>query len=306
VKHGINLSPGPVTLGQHLEHIAHHEAVGLDTVWSGQLFGPDLLTLYAMAGATTSRIALGTSVIPTPSRHPLVLASQALTTQAATGGRLLLGVGSSHKALVEGVLGADYDRPAAYLREYLTVLPALLRSERIVHTGERLHVDTTGAFGRAGVPQAEAPPVYVGTMFPRSLAVAGELADGIVTWLVGPRTLAEVVIPIATEAAAAAGRPRPRFVAGIPITVCAAGEAEDHLALVDRRLRGFTALPVYEQVLARERAAGPADLAAVGDEATVEARLQAFAEAGVDEVYGMCFGDEQALLRTAATLGGLS
>ncbi|MCK9877081.1 TIGR03564 family F420-dependent LLM class oxidoreductase [Frankia sp. Ag45/Mut15] len=306
MRFGMSLAGGERSLSAYLDQIVHHEEAGLDSVWCGQLFGVDALTIFALAGARTTRISFGTSILPTYVRHPLLLASQALTTQAATDGRLVVGIGSSHRALVEDVLGIDYQRPAAYLREYLTVLPPLLRGERLTHTGELIRVDTTGQFGRANVVGADAPPVYVGTMFPLSLKVAGQLADGVITWLVGPNTLADEVIPLVRTAAAEAGRPRPRVVAGIPMAVCASGDAERHAELVNKRLRRFVALPVYERVLARENATGPADLAAIGDEETVAARLRLFADAGVDEVYGVCFGDDDTLLRTAEFLGGLS
>ena len=306
MRYGMALGSAPKPLSAYVETIEHYEAMGLDSVWSAQLFGADALTVFALAGATTTRIQLGTAVIPTYSRHPLVLASQALTTQAATNNRLVLGVGSSHRALVEGVLGADYERPAAYLREYLSVLPRLLRGERFDSEGERLHVDTTSVFGRAGVVGAEAPPVYVGTMFPISLRIAGELADGVITWLVGPTTLTEEVIPRLRDAAAAAGRPQLRVVAGIPITLCTKADTQYHTDLVNSRLDSFVSLPVYQKVLTREHATCPADLAAIGDEEAVVARLQTFADTGIDEVYGVCFGDDETLLRTAELLGSLA
>lgn len=301
----MSLAGGSRPLSAYVEQIVHHEEAGLDSVWCGQLFGVDALTVFAVAGAQTTRISFGTAVIPTYSRHPLILASQALTTQAATNNRLLLGVGSSHRGLVEDVLGLDYERPAAYLREYVSVLPRLLRGERFTHHGERLHVDTAGPFGRARVKGAEAPPVYVGTMFPLSLRVAGEFADGVVTWLVGPNTLIGEVIPTIRAAAAEAGRPQPRVVAGIPLAVCASTDVARQADLVNLKLGDFVSLPIYGRVLERERAAEPADLGAIGDEKTVAARLQAFADAGVDEVHGVCFADDATLLRTAEFLGKL-
>jgi F420-dependent oxidoreductase-like protein len=306
VKFGMSLGGGSRPLSAYVEQIVHHEQAGLDSVWSGQLFGIDALTVFAVAGAQTTRISLGTAVIPTYSRHPLILASQALTTQAATGNRLLLGVGSSHRGLVADVLGLDYERPAAYLREYVSVLPRLLRGERFNYHGERLHVDTAGPFGRARVKGADAPPVYVGTMFPLSLRTAGEFADGVVTWLVGPNTLVSEVIPTIREAAVKAGRLQPRVVAGIPIAVCASTDVAHQASLVNQKIGAFVAMPVYQRVLERENATEPADLGAIGDEQTVAARLQAFADAGADEVHGVCFGDDETLFRTAEFLGALA
>jgi F420-dependent oxidoreductase-like protein len=307
MRYGMSLGGGARSFPSGLESISILESAGLDSAWCGQLFGVDALTLYAVAGTRTSRIMLGTSVIPTYSRHPLVLASQALTTQAATGGRLILGLGSSHRALVEGALGLNYERPAAYLREYLEVLGRLLGGERFEYHGQFLHIDTTTVFGPAGVSGADAPPVYVGTMFPLSLRVAGELADGIITWLVSPRTLTDQVIPTLYTAADDAGRPRPKVISGIPIAVCAAADAEKHVELVNRRLGGFMTLPVYAKVLAREQdVPRPGELAAIGDEETVATRIREHIDAGVDELYGICFGDDVTFRRTAALLGELA
>jgi F420-dependent oxidoreductase-like protein len=306
MRYGMSLRSSTRELSGYTDRIEVYENAGLDSVWCAQLFGVDALTLFAIAGARTSRIRMGTAVIPTYSRHPLVLASQALTVQAATGNRLLLGIGSSHRALVADVLGADYDRPAAYLREYLTVLPPLLRGERVDFDGERLHADSTSRFGRAGGIGSDAPPVYVGTMFPISLRIAGRLADGIVTWLVGTRTLADLAIPTLLGAAEEADRPRPRVVASIPIAVCATAEIGAHREAVDRQLETFVSLPVYQQVLEREGASQPSDLAAIGDEQAVAHHLARFAEIGVDEIFGVCFGNDATLHRTAEFLGRLA
>jgi len=306
MRYGMSLRSSTRELSGYLDMIQRYEEYGLDSAWCAQLFGLDALTLFALAGATTSRIRMGTAVIPTYSRHPLVLASHALTTQAATGNRLLLGIGSSHEALVKGVLGADYSRPAAYLREYLTVLPGLLRGERLEYDGERLHVDSTSRFGRAGGLGSEAPPVYVGTMFPISLRITGQLADGLVTWLCGPQTFTDVVLPNLHDAATEAGRDRPRVVASIPMALCAAADVDGQRDQVDRQLETFVSLPVYQQVLEREGASGPSGLAAIGDEETIAARIAEFADAGVDEISGVCFGDDATLHRTAEFLGRLA
>ena len=186
------------------------------------------------------------------------------------------------------------------------MLRRAIDGERFEHHGEFLDVDTTTDFGRARVVDAPAPTVLVGTMFPLSLKVAGALADGVVTWLVGLRTLTDVIAPISSEAATAAGRPRPEVIAGIPMAVCAAGEVAAQNELVNRTLERFTKLPVYESVLEREHATCPADLALIGDEETVAARLAEFAEAGIDEVHGVCFGDPATFERTAALLGTLA
>ena len=298
---------GESRLSSFLERVAQFEEAGLDTAWCSQLFGIDALTMFAVAGTMTSRIRFGTAVIPTRSRHPLVLASQALTTSAATDGRLVLGIGSSHRDLVEGVLGQSYERPAAHLREYVGVLRRLLDGERFEHHGDFIDVDTTTNFGRAHVVDGAPPQLLVGTMFPLSLKVAGALADGVVTWLVGPRTLTEVIVPITNDAAAAAGRARPEIISGIPMAVCPRRVTSPSRTTSSTvASSGSRASRSTKSVLQREKAACPAELALVGDEETVAARLAEFAAAGIDEVHGVCFGDRTTFDRTATLLGALA
>ena len=104
--------PGDTTgVNGLVEKAAQAEAAGFASAWLPQVFAIDALTMFAMAGSQTSRIELGTAVVPTYPRHPTALACQALTTQAATNGRLALGIGLSHKFVIEDVLGLDYSRP---------------------------------------------------------------------------------------------------------------------------------------------------------------------------------------------------
>jgi F420-dependent oxidoreductase-like protein len=280
------------------------EQVGLDAVWMGQLFGVDTLTVFALAGQTTSRISMGTAVIPTYSRHPLVLASQALTAQAATTNRIVLGIGSSHRLLVEDTMGLTYDRPARHLREYLQVLRPALDGEPIDHSGEFLRV-TTGGFGRTGVPGAARVPVMVGTFSPRSLRVAAAHADGVMTWLAGPRVLGTEVRTTIDEAAAAAGRPRPHLVAGLPVAVTEDRERE--LARIEASLAPYVEFPAYADVFRRERISSLRDLAIVGTADEVEDRLGALEELGLSEFYGACASDDaRTIENTVATLATLA
>jgi F420-dependent oxidoreductase-like protein len=247
MRFGLSIGIGKPTAPQQLvQRIGELEAVGLDACWMGQLFGVDTLTLYALAGSQTETIELGTAVIPIYARHPLVLASQALTTQAVTGNRLVLGLGSSHAALIRDTMGLEYARPAAYLREYLTVLRPALDGEAVEHRGELLRV-TTGALGRTGVSGACRVPVVVGTFSPHSLRVAGELADGVMTWLAGPNVIREQVVPAVADAAAEAGRPPPRVVVGLPIAVT--DDVEGERAVVERTLGAVRALPGVSRCL---------------------------------------------------------
>ena len=305
MRYGLSLRIGTAAPpAEVLGRIVGLERAGLDSTWMGQLFGIDTLMLYATAGRDTTTISLGTAVVPTYSRHPLVLASQALTAQALTGDRIVLGIGSSHRALVHDTMGIDYRRPAQYLREYLEVLRAALDGAPIDHVGEMLRV-STGAFGTTGVPGAGRVPVVVGTFSPKSLRVAAELADGVMTWLAGPRVLGTEVRPTIDDLAAAAGRSRPRLVAGLPIAVT--DDPARERASVARFLGPFVEFPAYQDVFRREGIAGPDELAIVGGEQEVADRLGELAELGVTDFYGGCSSDDDATVeRTVELLGDLA
>src|SRR5438105_11301923 len=152
---------------------------GLSSVWSPQIFGYDALTLLAVAGREVAGIELGTAVVPTYPRHPIVLAGQALTTQEATGGRLVLGIGLSHQMVIEGMFGYSFDRPARHMREYLSALLPLVRGESISYKGETLSATTMAPLD----VKFDAPPVLVAALGPTMLRLAGQQADGTVTWM---------------------------------------------------------------------------------------------------------------------------
>ena len=156
-------------------------------------------------------IRLGTAVVPTYPRHPMALAQQALTVSQVSGGRLDLGIGLSHQPVVEGMWGLSFERPVRHMRDYLEVLTPLLRGESVSHTGEMV----TGR-GQLGV-RAEAPPVYVAALGEQMLKVTGRLADGTVTWMTGPVTVAELTAPTIRAAAAEAGRPEPKVISAVPV-----------------------------------------------------------------------------------------
>src|SRR5205807_5768496 len=124
---------------------------GLSSVWSPQIFGYDALTLLALAGRAVDGIELGTAVVPTYPRHPIVLAGQALTAQEATGGRLVLGIGLSHQMVIEGMFGYSFDHPARHMREYLSALLPLVRGETVSFAGETLKASMMGPLDVAKV-----------------------------------------------------------------------------------------------------------------------------------------------------------
>ena len=193
---------------------------GFDSYWIPQAFGMDTLNVIGALGRDIPGIRFATAVVPTYPRHPMVLAQQALTTNLLVGGRLALGVGPSHKPVVEGSWGISFDRPIRHLREYLEALAEAL-GQRPRYEGE-----TITAKGDLSVPGATPPPVLVSALGPQLLKLTGRVADGTITWMTGPNTLRELTIPTINEAASAAGRSAPEIVAGVP--VCVTDDVEAH------------------------------------------------------------------------------
>lgn len=274
---------------------------GLHTFWVPQIGLADALTALAVVGREVDGIELGTAVVPVHPRHPSVLAAQALTVQAATGNRLALGIGLSHKFVVEGAWGYSYDRPVQYLDEYLDALLPMLRGEMVDVRGERVT-----AIGQVTVAGATPPQVLVAALGPRMLALTGRRADGTITWCTGRRTLAEHIVPTLREAAEAAGRPAPRVVAGLP--VCVTHDVAATRERVATFLAGYGTLPSYRAMLDREGVEGPEDIAVLGDEDAVAEQLAAIADAGVTDLSAAIIATSRAdaertteLLRRLAT-----
>jgi len=298
----VEFAGGANAVAAQMQSVVRAEEDGFDGIWFGQVFGPEVLTVLALAGQKTSRIELGTSVVPTYPRHPHMLAQQALTVQAATNGRFNLGIGLSHAPVVEGVWGLTYDRPALHMREYLSVLLPLLHEGRTSFNGDFFRVNAT-----VQVPVSKPPPVLIAALAPVMLRIAGEMTDGTITWMTGPKTLETHIVPRITKAAAAAGRSAPRVVAGLPVAV-----TDDPAGARERAARSFQiygTLPNYRRVLNIEGAPGPADVAVVGNESEVEKQLRNIASAGATDFLAGMFptGDDikASLARTRALLKGL-
>ncbi len=253
------------------------EARGFHSLWMANIFGLDAITTLAIVGRETERIELGTAVVPSYPRHPTAMAQQALTTQAASGGRFVLGIGLSHKIVIESLLGMSYDKPARHMREYLSVLGPLLRGENVQHEGEQYRVSLG-----VKVPGASNVPVLVAAMGDAMLRAAGSLADGTILWMTGPETIAAHIAPKVRAAAEAAGRPEPRIVAGIPIALTPDPEAAREW--VNQNLTIYGTLPSYRAMLDKEGAEGPADIALVGDESALDAGLDRLSKAGVTDL----------------------
>lgn len=299
---GIHSFSGGASLEEQLQLATDTEEQGFESIWYGHIFGHDALTLATLAGQRTERIEIGTGVAQTYARHPFVLAQQALTIQAASGGRFTLGVGPSHKVLIEQMWGMPYEHVARHVREYLTVLRSLVDNRQVAFSGEEFRVA-----GALQMPDAKPCSIVVAALGPMMLQIAGELADGTVTWMTGPKTVKDHIVPRINAAAEAAGRPRPRVLVGLPVAVTDDVPAACQAAAKEFEMYGQ--LPNYRRVLDREGAAGPADVAVVGNEAEVEAQVRAIADAGATDFATWTFpvGDnaQASLDRTWSLMKGL-
>ncbi|MEU6352590.1 TIGR03564 family F420-dependent LLM class oxidoreductase [Streptomyces sp. NPDC047072] len=257
------------------------ESAGMDTAWIPQVPTDfDALTAVALMGAATSRIELGTAVVPLQAQHPIALARQALSTQAATGGRLALGVGPSHHWIIEDMLGLPYERPAGLTRDYLDVLDAARGGPGPIDVENRTYT----VHNPLDLAPVAPLPVLVAALGPVMLAIAGERADGTILWMADERAVAEHVVPRITKAAEGAGRPAPRIVAGIPVCLCRPGEVDAARERANRILGEAEISPNYQRLLDYGDARDVGDLCAAGDEAAIAARFRRFADAGVTDL----------------------
>jgi len=283
MKIGIVTSGSGGILGMAEEAKAAEDA-GFDHYVVPSIYSHDPLSILTVAGTLTSRIRLLTGVAPVYPRHPAAMASAALSAGAASGGRFTLGIGLSHQTVVEGVYGMSFDRPAAYMREYLDVVLPLLAGESVEHRGE--HFAYRGAFrarDRADVP------VLIAAMAPVMLRLAGERTDGTILWMAGARAVSDHVAPRITRAAEAAGRTAPEIVAMLPVALTSNPRAARERA--QEQFANYGRLPSYRAMLDESGADGPGDVALVGDEAAIRAQLAALRDAGVTSFAAWVFDD---------------
>jgi F420-dependent oxidoreductase-like protein len=257
------------------------DSAGLATAWMPQVPDDfDLLTMVALMASHSTRIELGTAVVPLQAQHPIALARQALSVHAMANGRLALGVGPSHHWIIRDMLGLPYDKPASYTRDYLEVFNAAIsgpgpvdieNASFTVHNPTALGADTK-------------MPVLVAALGPVMLQIAGEHADGTSLWMADEKAIGEHIAPKINKAAAEAGKPAPRIVAGIPVTLCANSEVAAAKDRANRILAEAETSPNYQKLLDRGDARDVGDLCAAGDFEQIRRRFQHFADAGVTDL----------------------
>ena len=270
-----------------LASIERAEDLGVSAVWLTTGFGmPDALTLYAAAAVRTKTIKLGTFIVPTFPRHPLVMAQQAEVIANLAPGRLILGVGISHRSIMADTFGLPYERPLEHLREYVTVLTAALHRGAVGFDGARFRV-------HAQVPHPAPVPVMISSLRVNSFRITGALADGALPWLCPAPYLRDVALPAMGEGAASANRPVPPLIPGVPVVL--SEDPAEAARAARKHLRLYLRMPFYVGTLV---AAGFPEaqqgewsdrmldgLVIHGSEGTVAARLQSFlATAGADQL----------------------
>jgi F420-dependent oxidoreductase-like protein len=257
------------------------EDSGLASIWIPQIPDDfDALTAATLIGARTDRVEIGTAVLPVQPRHPIALAHQALSTQAACGGRLTLGLGVSHHWVIDEMLGLPYERPAATMRSYLDVLDPALAGPGMVDVEN----DMFRVHNPLDITDIGPTPVMIAALGPVMLRLAGERTDGTILWLADERAIGTHIAPQITEAAEGAGRRPPRIVAGVPICLCRDDEVDVAVSRANRVLSESEVSPNYQKLLDRGDARTVGDILAAGSEHSIEKRLRSFADAGATDV----------------------
>jgi F420-dependent oxidoreductase-like protein len=257
------------------------ERAGLASIWIPQIPDDfDALTAATLIGGSTTRIEVGTAVVPVQPRHPIALAHQVLSTQAVCGGRLTLGLGVSHHWVIDEMLGLPYERPVATMRAYLDVLDQALAGPGTVDVENELF----RVHNPIDITDIGPTSVMIAALGPVMLRLAGERTDGTILWLADERAIGSHIAPTITAAAEAAGRPSPRIVAGVPVCLCRDDEIEVAVSRANRVLSESEVSPNYQKLLDRGDARTVGDILAGGGEVSIEKRLRSFADAGTTDL----------------------
>ncbi len=282
MSHGVVLTPDRAAanlVDNAIEQATAAYDAGVRQVWLAQRVDYDAIALSGLIGAAVPGLGVGTSVVPINPRHPLIIAAAAQTAQAASHGNFSLGLGLGAPSVEAAAFGISVEKPVRRLREYLTVLRSIFDDGVANFQGEEV---TAHPEWPVDVPGGAAVPLYVAAMGPQALRVTGELADGTLPYLAGPRTISEFIVPTIAKAAAAVGRRQPRVIAIVPVVID--DDADAARAHAAQELAFYATIPSYQAVIAKEGVDGVADLAAVGSVDVVSRRLQAYLDAGATDV----------------------
>ena len=282
-------------LDQIIADVQATESEGFSSYWLAQTALIDATAVLGLAGDKSSTIELGTAVVPTWERHPHALAAQALTAQAACGGRFTLGIGLSHRPVVEGMLRMEWDRPVRHMIDYLDVLQPLLADGKVSHQGE-----VWSFMGSGGRPTHDPPKVMLAALGNQMLKLAGRRTDGTILWCVGPATIEQQILPVLSDAADRADRPLPRIVCSLPVWVT--DDVVPAKNFVATTFKDYAVLPSYRAMLDIEGVQGIESIALIGSEQQVADGLARIAASGASDFTGVVMGanaDESARGRAA-------
>ena len=284
------LDPGR-SLQDAVQRVRHAEALGYDSVWVTHIAAREPLQVLSTYAHATSTIGLGTGVVPMALRHPALMAMEAATLDEISGGRLRLGIGTSHKVTIEGWYGLTLDDPLGRMREYATIVRAIWTEGRADLDGHHY----TAHFGLAGGAGPERLPLLFAALGPKMLRLAAELADGVVLWMCSPAYIREVVRPTIDEVLAAHGRDPSAFdvVAAVPVGLTENIEAGRNA--FRKQALPYTHLPFYRRAIgagghedvleAADRGEPPPDsfvdaMAGIGDAEAVRTKVEEYRAAG--------------------------
>jgi F420-dependent oxidoreductase-like protein len=261
------------------------EKAGVAQIWMTQTLSPDILTLFAAAAVQTSRIRMGSSIVPTYPRHPLALAMQALAFNDLAPNRLRLGIGPSHRPTIEGVYGIKMESPLEHLREYVEILRAALWEGKVDHHGRFYNVVAT-------LPRKSEVPILISTLRQGAFQLAGEISDGAISWLCPVPYLLNTALPALRTGADQSGRTAPPVVAHV--LAASSSDRQAVLTATRRQIQRYGRLPFYRNMFADAGFPVAADgtmpdelvnsLVISGDDAAIAARFKELLASGLDEL----------------------
>ena len=288
--------PSGSLIDDFVTELAQVRAEGFQRAWVAQMpWQADVLTVLAVALREVDTIEVATGVLPIQNQHPMLLAQRALTLSSISGGRFVLGLGMTHRMVTEAMWGIPWDKPVRRLREYLDGLLPLLAGKEANATGE-----TVTTRGVVRIPNAPEPPVHIAALGPQMLGLTGRRCAGTVTWMTGPKTLADHIGPTLRRAAAEAGRREGEVQVAASLPIAVTDDVEGLRAQAAEQFALYGQLPSYRAMLDHEGYRDPQDAALIGDEKFVTERLDELRDAGVDEFVGYPFdasGDGRARTR---------
>ena len=291
----IGLAGFGTTVDQIVRQVERAENDGFSSIWFASAAAGDPLAAMAVAGRATSTIEMGTGVLVTYACHPTLQASRAVATADAMGGpgRFTLGLGPSHQPVIQHMFGLSYDTPGRHTDEYIQIVTALLRGGSVSFAGNEFRVNAMTPLPTDGAQI----PVLVAALGPRLLRVAGEHAEGTITWMANATAIETHVAPRIRKGASSAGRPDPRIVVGLPVAVH--DDVDEARGVAAEQFAMYGTLPNYQRILERGKADGPGAAAIVGDESAVAAQIAALFEAGASDVWAAPFpvGDDRSASR---------